>query len=51
MSLTIAECGAVTLSHTRKNVCLESAFELEVLAQMLPGLVPNTEETNGASKR
>jgi len=38
----------VTLSRERKMVCLESAWELEALANILPGLVPNVTEAEGA---
>lgn len=40
MSLTTAENGAMTLGHERLLVCLEALWEIEVLAGMLPGLVP-----------
>jgi hypothetical protein len=43
MSLTTAENGAMTLSHERFLVCLEALWEMEVLAGMLPGLVPEDE--------
>ena len=40
--------GSVTLSHERLNVCLEATWELEALANVLPGLVPNVAEADGA---
>ena len=40
MSPTTAENGAVTLSRERFRVCMEALWEMEVLAGMLPGLVP-----------
>ena len=47
-TLTAHQDGSATLSHDRLNACLEAAWELEVLAQVLPGLVPNVSETHGA---
>ncbi len=40
MSLNTAENGDVTLSKSRKLVCLEAVWELESLATLLPTLVP-----------
>lgn len=40
--------GAVTLSKARHLVCLEVSFELEALAIVLPGLVPNLDECGTA---
>lgn len=48
MSLTIAENGSATLSEARHFACLEVAYELEALALLLPGLVPNIDEAHGA---
>lgn len=48
MSLTIAKNGSVTLSKARLMVCLEATWELEVLAFLLPTLVPNIDEAHGA---
>ena len=39
-TLTEHADGSVTLSASRLNVCLEAAWELEALANILPGLVP-----------
>jgi len=47
-SFTEHDDGSVTLSRERKMVCLESAWELEALANILPGLVPNVMEAEGA---
>lgn len=41
MSLTTAENKSVTLGKDRHTVCLQSAWELEALAFVLPTLVPN----------
>lgn len=32
--------GSVTLAKERQQVCLSAAWELDALAQLLPGLVP-----------
>ncbi|MDD3936862.1 hypothetical protein [Rhodoferax sp.] len=48
MSLTTSEDGAVNLSKARHMVCLEAAWELEALAYLLPGLVPNVDEARGS---
>jgi hypothetical protein len=48
MSLTTSRNGDVTLSKSRHDVCLEIAYELEALAFVLPGLVPNIDEAHGA---
>ena len=48
MSLTTAENGDVTLSKARSDICLQVAYELEALASVLPGLVPNIDEAHGA---
>lgn len=42
------EGGQVILSYDRVLVCLEAAWELDALARVLPGLVPNVEEAHGA---
>ena len=47
MSLTTNENGSVTLGKDRHMVCLEAAWELEALAFVLPGLVPNIDEAPG----
>lgn len=44
MSLHTAENGAVTLSKARHHVCMEVAWELEVLAYMLPTVTNNADE-------
>jgi len=41
MSLHTAENGAVTLSKTRHDVCMEVAWELEALAYVLPTVTTN----------
>lgn len=48
MSLTRNENKSVTLGKDRHMVCLQSAWELEALAYMLPTLVPNTNEDSSA---
>lgn len=48
MSLNTDENGTVTLGKDRHTVCLEAAWELEALAFLLPGLVPNIDEAHGA---
>jgi hypothetical protein len=48
MSLTTGENESVTLSSERQTVCLEAAWELDALAELLPTLVPNIEEAHGA---
>ena len=40
--------GSVTLSSERLMVCLESVWELEALANVLPGMVPNIAAAHGA---
>lgn len=47
-TLTAHQDGSATLSHDRLNACLEAAWELEALANVLPGLVPNVSEAHGA---
>lgn len=42
------EDTGVTLSEKRERICLEVAWELDALARLLPGLVPNIEEAHGA---
>ena len=41
------ERPGVTLSHARKLVCLEAVWEIDALARILPGLLPDDEEDNG----
>lgn len=48
MSLTISKNRDVTLSKARHLVCLEAAFELESLAYVLPGLITDEDDDNGA---
>lgn len=40
--------GSATLSPDRLSACLSAAWELEALAQVLPGLVPNLAESGPA---
>lgn len=47
-TLTEHADGSATLSRERLMVCLESAWELEALASVLPGMVPNISEAHGA---
>ena len=47
-TLTEHADGSVTLSASRLHVCLEAAWELEALAQVLPGLVPCTADSGPA---
>lgn len=47
-TLTKHAQGGVTLSQERLDICLESVYELEALAQILPGLVPNAAESGPA---
>jgi len=47
-SLIDHEDKSVTLNNDRKMVCLEAAWELEALAFVLPGLVPNVVDCLGA---
>ena len=43
-SLTEHADGSVTLSHKRLNVCLEAAWEIDALADLLPTIVPCSDE-------
>ena len=45
---TTTDSGDVTLSCARKLACLEAAWELDALARILPGHVPNVDECFGA---
>lgn len=47
MSEATTERPGVTLSHDRKLVCLEAAWEIDALARILPNLVPCEEEDKG----
>ena len=47
-TLTEHDDGSVTLSASRLNVSLEACWELEALAQVLPGLVPSTADSGPA---
>ena len=47
-TLTAHQDGSATLSPDRLNACLEDAWELEALANILPGVVPNVAEADGA---
>lgn len=47
-TLTEHADGSVTLSASRLTVSLEACWELEALAQVLPGLVPNLAESGPA---
>ena len=47
-TLTLHGDGSATLSADRLTACLEAAWELEALAQVLPGLVPCTAESGPA---
>lgn len=38
--------GSVTLSSERQMVCLSAAWELEALANVLPGMVPDHEPSH-----
>lgn len=42
-TLTEHPDGSATLSDERKMVCLEAVWELEALAGILPGLIPDHE--------
>ena len=44
-TLTLHGDGSATLSPDRLSACLSAAWELEALAQILPGLVPNLAES------
>lgn len=44
MTDTKAADPELTLSHARKMVCLEAAWEIDALARALPGQVPNIAE-------
>lgn len=50
MSLTFSESGSVTMSKARHVACLEAAWELEVIAAMLPDVVANQDEVAYASR-
>ncbi len=43
-----SEAGNVALSRDRQLMCLEAVWELDALARVLPGLVPNIAEVDGA---
>lgn len=47
-TLTLHDDGSATLSRERLNAGLEAAWELEALAQVLPGLVPCTADSGPA---
>lgn len=47
-NLEKTEDDQVILSYDRVLVCLEVAWELDALARVLPGLVPNVGEAHGA---
>lgn len=47
-TLTMHGDGSATLSTSRLSACLDSIYELEALAAILPGLVPNTAESGRA---
>lgn len=44
MSLTTAENGAVTLEKARLDICMEAAYELDVIANMLPDAVERSDD-------
>lgn len=45
-TLTEHKDGGATLGSERHMVCLQAAFELEALAGILPGLVPDHEPSH-----
>lgn len=45
-TLTEHQDGSATLGSDRHMVCLQAAFELEALAGILPGLVPDHEPSH-----
>lgn len=47
MTDAITERPGVTLSHARQLACLQAAWELDALARILPGQVPNEADCNG----
>lgn len=47
-TLTQHPDGSTTLSRERLSVCLDATYELEALANIMPGLVPNIMEAEGA---
>ena len=47
-TLTELKDGGATLSRERLNACLEAAYELEALANILPGVVLDVAEADGA---
>jgi hypothetical protein len=44
-SLTTAEDGSTRLSARRTQVCLYATYQIESLVRLLPGLIPETDET------
>lgn len=47
-TLTEHQDGSATLSPDRLSACLEACYELEALASILPGVVPNVSQADGA---
>lgn len=47
MTQSATDQNGVTLDGPRKMACLEAAWEIDALARILPGLLPDDEEDNG----
>ena len=47
-TLTQHPDGSTTLSRRRLSICMDATYELEALANILPGLVPDIIEAEGA---